>query len=276
MPRCVVAIPVGPSAVEADRARDAIASVRAHEPDVAAVVVVDDGGPGDRAFDGSVVLPNPRRGRGYGTLGGTCAATLAALAWAREHVPGAWVLRLDTDALVIGPFAAAVEEAFAADPEVGVLGSCHRTCNGEPRDVSAWARDVRRHARLVWSWRRLQLGPRRARMLVRRALDAGYQPGAHCIAAGCAISPHLIAAMDLDPEPWIDSRLGDDVLLGIAAAAHGFALRDLHAVFGLRHVGLPDAPQRLVDRGFAIVHSVKNDPAHAEADVRAFFAARRP
>jgi hypothetical protein len=275
VPRCVVAIPVGPSAIEAERARDAIASARAHEPAVEAVVVVDDGGPGDRSFDGCVVLPNPRRGRGYGTLGGTCAATFTALAWARDHAPGAWVLRLDTDALVIGPFAAAVDAAFADDPHAGVLGSCHRTCNGEARDVSAWASEARRHARVVWTWRRLQLGPSRARALVQRALAAGYQPGTHCIAAGCAIAPGLIGAMDLDPEPWIRSRLGDDVLLGLAAAAHGFALRDLHAVFGLHHVGLPDAPQRLVDRGFAVVHSVKNDPAHAEADVRAFFAARR-
>jgi hypothetical protein len=64
-------------------------------------------------------------------------------------------------------------------------------------------------------------------------------------------------------------------MLGVQARALGLELRDLHAVFGLRHVGLPDTPQRLADRGFALIHSVRNDPAHDESEVRAFFAARR-
>jgi hypothetical protein len=41
------------------------------------------------------------------------------------------------------------------------------------------------------------------------------------------------------------------------------------------HRGLPDTPQRLLDREFAIIHSVKNDPALAEDEIRAFFAAAR-
>ena len=53
---------------------------------------------------------------------------------------------------------------------------------------------------------------------------------------------------------------GDDMMLGIEARALGLALRDLHAVFGLKHVGLADTPQGLADRGFAIVHSRQERP----------------
>jgi hypothetical protein len=249
------------------------------------VILVDDA-PAGRAWPAEVaVVPNPRRGRGIGTLGGTCTATLTALAWAHAHSPGAWVMRLDTDALVIGPFVDAVEAAWR--PGDGVLGSCHRTCNGERRDVSTWEGWVRGHAHLVWLWRH---PPRRLRYVqpsipqvrraVREALANGYTPGEHCIAAGCAISAAMIAGIAArgwldDPRRWLNTLLGDDIMLGIMARALRLELRDLHAVFGLKHVGLADTPQRLVERGFAVVHSVKNDPRYGEEDIRAFFAARR-
>jgi hypothetical protein len=115
---------------------------------------------------------------------------------------------------------------------------------------------------------------------VREALANGYTPGEHCIAAGCAISPALVAGMASrgwldEPRRWLDTLLGDDIMLGIQARALGLDLRDLHSVFGLKHIGLADTPERLVERGFAVVHSVKNDPRFGEADIRAFFAARR-
>jgi hypothetical protein len=282
---CVVAIPVGPAEADVGRTHDLLAALRAHEPRVQRVVLVDDAATG-RAWPADVsVVPNPRNGRGIGTLGGTCTATLAGLAWAHENARGAWVLRLDTDALVIGPFVEAVAGAW--QPGDGVLGSCHRTCNGETRDISSWNSWVRRHTHHVWLWRH---PPRRLRYVqpsipvvrraVREALANGYTPGEHCMAAGCAVSAELIeaiAARDwLDhPRLWLNTLLGDDIMLGIMARALGFELRDLHSVFGLKHVGLADTPDRLVERGFAIVHSVKNDSRYGEADIRAFFAARR-
>jgi hypothetical protein len=65
------------------------------------------------------------------------------------------------------------------------------------------------------------------------------------------------------------------MVLGAMARACGLALRDLPAVFGLKHVGLADTPPRLLDRGFGVVHSTKNDPAWDEAAIRGFFAAAR-
>lgn len=293
MPGPVVVIPVAAGSADGARVDDLLAALAAHEPRVADVLIVDDQMP-PRCWPGSdsgvghprvTVVPNPRRGRGIPTLGGTTAATLTGLAWAHAHRPGAWVLRLDADALVIGPFTEAIQAALR--PDDGILGSCHRTCNGDVRDVRAIGAEVRRHTRAVWCWRRPPRRPwwvrpadRHVRSVLRQARAAGYRPGEHCIAAGCAISAPLIAALHgrgwlADPRRWLHARLGDDMVLGAMSRACGLALRDLHGVFGVMHRGVADNPAALRDRGFAIIHSLKNDPTWSEPQIRAFFAAAR-
>ncbi|MCW2957694.1 MAG: hypothetical protein JWP18_497, partial [Solirubrobacterales bacterium] len=157
MPGSVVLIPVAAGTVDGARVDDLLDALAAHEPLVRDVVIVDDEQP-VRAFSHPSlhvdVIANPRRGRGIPTLGGTTAATLCGLVWVARERPGAWVLRLDADALVIGPFVRAVEAALAGAPDAGLLGSCHLTCNGDVRDVRAIGAEVRRHARPVWAWRR--------------------------------------------------------------------------------------------------------------------------
>jgi hypothetical protein len=295
VPPFVVAIPVAAGPVDHARVTDLLAALAAHEPRATDVLIVDDEGgrrpaprtwaPPAAGWPAPTVIANPRRGRGIPSLGGTAAATLAALAWCHAARPGAWVLRLDADALVIGPFADAVEAAMG--PGDGILGSCHRTCNGDVRDVRHIGAEVARHRRAVWRWRRPPRRPwwvrpadRHVRDVLAQAARAGYVPGEHCIAAGCAVSPALSAALAArgwlaDPTRWLGARLGDDMVLGAMARACGLALRDLPAVFGLAHRGLPDTPAGLQARGFAIIHSVKNDPAASEEQVRAFFASAR-
>jgi hypothetical protein len=291
VPGSVVVIPAAAGAVDGARVADLLVALAAHEPRATDVVIVDDERP-ERSWSAAApgrqrvtVIPNPRLGRGIPTLGGTTAATLAGLAWAHAHRPGAWVLRLDADALVIGPFVEALQKALR--PGDGILGSCHRTCNGDARDVRAIATEVRRHTRPVWGWRRPPRRPwwvrpadRHIRSVLLQARAAGYRPGEHCLAAGCAISAPLIAALHArgwlrDPRRWLHARLGDDMVLGAMSRACGLALRDLHDVFGVTHRGLADSPSALRARGFAIIHSVKNDPAWSEEEVRAFFAAAR-
>lgn len=279
-----VLIPAGPGRVERERTHDLLDALATHEPRLLRdVVVVDDDRRPRAAFPLSVdVIANPRAGRGIGTLGGTVAATLAGLAHLHAVARGAWVLRLDTDALVIGPVAERVEAAWR--PRDGILGSCTRTPGGAPRDLRACARAVRRHELPVWAWRH---PPRRpwwlrpadpfVRGVLRSARRAGYAPGEHCIAAGCALSAPLVAALAgrgwlARPERWLGARLGDDLVLGAMARACGLALRDLHAVFGVTHVGLAGTPEELRARGYGVVHSTKNDPRLSEAEIRAQFA----
>ena len=286
MGSAAVLVPAGPGRAELERALDLLDALACFEPGLRDVVVVDDDRRARGAWPSRVdVIANPRAGRGIGTLGGTVAGTLAGLARLHRVAPGAWVLRLDADALVIGPVMARVEAAWR--PGDGILGSCSATCNGEPRDVRGWSREVRRHGRPVWAWRR---PPRRpwlvrpadpfVRSVLAQARAAGYAPGEHCVAAGCALSAALVGALAARgwlkrPERWLGARLGDDIVLGAMSRACGLGLRDCHAVFGVKHVGLADTPPRLLERGFAVVHSTKNDPCVDESAIRSFFAAAR-
>lgn len=265
----VVVIPAGPGEAQLGRVADLVAAIARHEPRAPAAILVVDDEPPRRFVDGTVVIPNPRRGRGIGTLGGTCAATFAGLAWAHANHPGAWVLRLDTDADIIGPYAQRVEERL--QPDDGILGSCHVTCNGERRDVSRIGREVWRHSMPVWAFRRpprwkwagrVRPADSRTRGIIRAAMRSGYAPGEHCIAAGSAITPALINAAATrgwlkHPARYINQRLGDDMLLGAMCRAAGLQLRDATDIFGIAHRGLPDTRANLKARGFAVIHSVK-------------------
>jgi hypothetical protein len=115
---------------------------------------------------------------------------------------------------------------------------------------------------------------------IRAALAAGYLPGRHCLGGSYVTSAQMISAMAQAgmfdaPLRWLHTRIGDDVMMAVRAAALGFSLNELHRVFGMMHVGLPDSPQRLHERGFSIIHSVRNDPRWNEADIRAYFRAVR-
>jgi hypothetical protein len=97
------------------------------------------------------------------------------------------------------------------------------------------------------------------------------------MAAGCLITAELIEAIALRgwlerPDRWLRTFFGDDVLLGAMAQAVGLSLVDDHEVFGLKHQGLLDTPERLVQRGFGVIHAVKGE---GEQDARAYFRQRR-
>jgi hypothetical protein len=270
-----VVIPVGPGPQERARLVDLLEALGTYMPGASAVLVADV--PENVHGLGAEVIPNPRRGEGVGILGGLCAATLAGLRWAHER-DAPWALRLDTDALVVGQLDLDFEDG------VGVVGSCFHTCDGDPRDFGPWTRQVRKLARPVWTWLR---PPLRGRFVMRadpairdaaqRALATDYIPGQHCLGGGYAVSRPLLDALDREgwlhhERRWLRTRLGEDVMVGLLAAALGFGLRDDPRGFGLRYRGLPDAPERLARRGFAVVHSVKGDDEDA---VRAYFAEQR-
>jgi hypothetical protein len=290
----VIVMPVGPGDEDAERAVDSVAAALAWEPQVARVVLVDDStadrGLAERIGDPRVVaLRNPRRGFGQGVLAGTCTGMLLALRWIADDSPGSPVLRLDTDALVIGPFADRLREALAAHPEAGIVGRDNVGSVGDWRRATAkMAMPVRVYRRPPIRGQRIEqaLTGRAAgvRRLVKRARRNGYGDGHHVLAAAFAIRPELVARMAADgilddPFAWLTVPVVDDVM--ITVAAHALGMPHVHhegpgTVFALRHVGLPEPPAALVEHGYAIVHCVKNDPHLTEAEIRAFFRDRRP
>ena len=289
-----VLIPVGPGDEELDRLTDTLESLIAHEPaDRVRLVLVDDA-PRPRPLAEHAPLPNVEVIRTplweQGTpdpmsamVAGTCEGMRALAA-----TDVAFALKLDTDALVIAPFADKLQAVFEAEPDVGVAGSYDRTCTGAARDFSFWERELRLNrlplqvlrikGRRKPAWKP-RTDRRRAAALERRAAASGYRRGEHCQGGSYAVARSMLDHGDLfDFRPWIGGRVGEDVVIGLLCRAAGLRLRGLvgeREPFGLGHIGLPGDPDWLAERGHSIVHSLKDTDTRRESDLRAHFRARR-
>jgi hypothetical protein len=296
--RFALALAVGPAPVELERTADLIDSLCAFEPGPWYFVMVDDGAEDrrlDRAFRfpadcTAVSLPHGRRGRDvrYRRSKGICAAVLEAFAWIARHAPDArFTMKLDTDALVIGPFAEKIAGVLATNPDVGMLGAYDRTPNGGTREF-VHARTVRDLLGPRGLLRRFvsRDGPRGAgviRQHIAAALARGYRLGEHCLGGAYGVPAELLrrmlAAGYLDgADLWRNVDCPEDVMVGMYTRAVGLRLMnfvDAGQVFGVSYRGLPDAPERLLDRGYSVIHSVKSWQKLKEANVRAFYRRRR-
>lgn len=302
MDRIVLLMSVGPGPLELERLRDFLPAIFHWEPAVRSVVFIDDAlEPRGlaTAFDlpiGVVChsIPHPRQGAGSGVWGGLVEGILLGLGWIALHEPSsAMVLKIDTDALVIGPFADKATAFLQANPAVGLLGLHDRHCSGEPRSFAPWNRAVMNHALPVGTRRTAANGRRlrwqlfnafgTQRRIVLRARAHGYLWGEHCLGGAYLVRGQTVR--DLHAQGllrharfWRDSAIGEDVVVGLYVRAAGWAMQGFAApreVFGIAYVGLPFPLRKLEARGYSIIHSVKNDAHESEADIRRYFQARR-
>jgi hypothetical protein len=94
---------------------------------------------------------------------------LAALSYLQNKPNLRFVVKLDTEALVIGPFSDKIRVALT-DPNVGMIGSY------EGRDWTAWGKKVVKMRGFgLWGTRTV------LRSHINAALKNGYDPGDHCL-----------------------------------------------------------------------------------------------
>jgi hypothetical protein len=244
------------------------------------------------------------------------AGVLSGLAWVQANANVDFVLKLDLDALVIAPFHHAVSGFLDTHRNAGVIGcigeTCDRTHERYLRVLSL--RSFFRRAMSVANAVRLTGAASIARLVRRspRPLIAGYSIDVlleqydaftslrpelssavsnglsshrYCQGGAYAIAPRMLDRMAIEgyferTESWCAlPYFGEDTVTAMYAYAVGLEVLDFSdagQVFGLSYNGLPFAPDELVVRGYALTHSVKSDPRFTEAEIRAFFAARRP
>jgi hypothetical protein len=285
-----VLIPVGPAPRELDRLRDTLESVQAFEDSRQIhLVLVDDGvesrdlGVPAARWGSLDFIRNPGLGRSVGAYGSMVAGTLNGLRTVAARKPD-FVLKLDTDALVIGRVLPGLKTAFA-DSRVGLVGSYTHTCIGDRRDWSGWVPVLRRaeHALSLGPGPRLTYRRRRSRHWVRHVLSEargnGYELGAHALGGAYAVGPGLLERTDLlEWQPWLGTGLGEDVVVGALTFAAGLTIRGLTGrgePFGLAWQGLPLPPAELIANGHSVVHSVKDQPLGDEQSIRGYFRSAR-
>jgi hypothetical protein len=296
-----VAVCVGPKPEEVDRLIDLADSLSAYERGPGYFVMVDDAD-APRRLDRLVKLPatikpisldHPRHGKQftYKVGKGICSAVMQSMLWIQQNTDANYVVKVDTDSLFIGSFSARLGELFEEDHDVGIVGAYTRTPSGTPRDFSHHAGALTRLMRPGFSIRhplrslrdRSRPHVKLLRKLVRQAAKHGYQLGEHCLGGGYAVSRGLLdrlvdQGLAQQYETWMPADVAEDAMMGLHCRAVGMTMRnsvDAGEVFGVRYIGLADAPAKLAERGYAVIHAVKNDPQISEVDVRKFFATRR-
>jgi hypothetical protein len=277
--RIAVVIPAGPG----DDIADTLASVLRYTDSSRIVVIVDDTSSASAVHpeltsDVMIIRARPAR---PGTQGGLWLKTAPAYRWIlRRYQPGI-VLRLDADAVILGPgLEAAAEQAFRRDPGVGLLGAYRVGPDGGSRDFLPAARRLRaeigppglRHPKL-----RAGL-----RGYVRLARHYGYVDGEHVL--GCAFLLRAEAIRDIHgsggfSQSWLEeSRLGDDQIMALMTVAAGYKLGDFGGPadpLALKWKGLPAHPAELLARGKLVTHSVRSWGDLTERQIRHTFAAAR-
>jgi hypothetical protein len=297
-----IAVAVGPDPKELDRIADLVASVRAYETHPCLLVMVNDA-PARRSLGDHFEVPpgwmivqpqHPRqehseraakaqRGKGI------CAAILQALRTIADHGQDVrFVLKMDTDALVIAPFYDKLIAAIEQHPDAGMIGAHDHTPSGTVRDISKNATTVQglyQPASFVERVRNLFSSDEGAKISrhISAALRNGYRFGEHCLGGAYAVSGEMLRRLKAagyldDPSLWLPIDCPEDVMVGIYTKAVGCDFLSFVAenqVFGVRHKGLDDTPQRLVERGYSVIHAVKNDTQFTEEQIREFFRKRR-
>jgi hypothetical protein len=275
---------VGPSDADPARLPDQLESLRV-EPAIRTLVLVNDSplqrnlvAPLDTGDLRVVQLAHPVRGDGVAVYDRIAAATLLGLRWIADNTRADVAMKIDTDALVIAPFAHKLTAATAADASIGLLGSYDRDCEGNARDFGSWVVPCQRLGNTVQRRGLAFAGRgRRVRDIVRDARKQGYGWGEHALGCAIAIPRPTLDAMrrDLDdPCLFVGTGLCDDPVVGILVRRAGFRMANdtgEGGTFAVKWSGLADTPQRLLERGYSIVHSVKNDEALVEAEIRAYY-----
>ena len=286
-------VPVGPGQREVERLRDTLDSLRAFEDsrEVNLVLVDDSEAPRDLAGAGgewasSDVVRTPLWRDGtpdpYSAM---VAGTIEGMRAAARHQPE-FLLKLDTDALVIAPLADKLRRAFAEDG-VGLVGSYTHTCTGARRD---WSRSK---TRLRGATRPVARGPgltlrlraqdaRAVSRLLDRATDPGIPVGGPL--AWVAPTPRGSRITESCGPARVEALGGNvggcgGVMLGVLAHAGGLRIRgdvDPGGTFALAWQNLPLPPERLIEGGYSVVHSVRGPRYGDELQLRAWFRSHRP
>lgn len=273
-----IVIPAGPR----DDLVDTLDSVLCHVRAPRTIVVVDDSGGRYLGLDdGADVRVVPAPAGAPGGQGGLwvkiCHGYRTLLDTAAMDV----VIRLDADALMLGPgLADAAAERFAAEPDLGLLGSRRVDSRGQVRDWSWAARAVRRETGpLGWYRPRVRTA---LRPILARARANGYQDGEHplggCYVHSGAAARALAEQGLLDLPALAGSGLGEDMLAAVSTYAAGFRVgefgRPEHPM-ALRWKGLPASPQDLLSRGKLVTHSVRSWDDLPEEEIRRIFRDHR-
>jgi hypothetical protein len=227
-----------------------------------------------------VVLSNIRAQTGIGHLGGLFVGIMHGLQWIAENTCAAFVLKMDTDSLVIRPFSETIYRELRESENIGQIGTVGRTCNRRDRTYGFEKKYVSPLIRFRHHWAQSSdEGTSRLANLLSAAMRNGYYSMQYCQGGAYAVSTKMLCELKArhhfeDCHPWKNVPVGEDVIMGMYTYSLGLRLLDRsepNQPFGLHWRGLPFPPDQLSAEKYAIVHSLKNNESHTEEELAEYF-----
>jgi hypothetical protein len=303
-PLFAVIVPVGPGRIETARLVDLLDSLHCYEGRASCrIYLLEDGADlrpilaENREAHSFQVVSNPRKGRGDAWAGRLTVGILTAYKRVLDDgTPFDFLLRLDTDALVIGPFSDSIHQILQQSPSVGVIGSVRYSREPERvrQDTAQLAKAIDKLTQPFTLWRRTPAGrpflqtallpsSRMIRNIILQARSCGYRVGYQCCGGALALPLRTLSAFKAagflqHRTAWLRTPLPDDFVLALMVKACGLEIKDCSdpgQPFAVRYQGLPDSPENLANAGYAIIHSVKDRGDLTEDSIRTFFRRRR-
>jgi hypothetical protein len=279
----VAVVPVGPG-TNFQFVRDTIESFYHYTSATNKVLVLDDSQEGigeliKQQFSGADVLSTRKPS---GTLGGLYVSLSHAFRYALEHYDFKLILKLDTDALLIGN----APEKDALDlvkehPLTAVAGQYPLDYDGNPWDIG-FPRDRILNGTTTWKGIKRPFANLILRRLHRQALKNGYRTGESVFGGSYYVTKAFIQKLHdkgLLPDYRIRTlNLGEDHLFGLLAKTVGMELRSLSGKgqpFACAWKGLPASPEQLWEEGRKVIHSTRKWEALNETEVRDYFRGKR-
>lgn len=272
--KMVVVVPAGPKDDVADTLRSVL-----HYADPELIVVIDDTQGRGIGLKHPKLVEIPPVAATHRDLGGLWVNLSTAFRYAVEHTEFDLLLRLDADALLLGPgIAEAAGDRFHRFPDIGALGAYRISPDGGLRD---WA--PARKALLIELWLRgVRYPSMRRKLRELMAASPHYIRGEHALGGAVLYRGDAVREMYrrglLDSPEFAHSILGEDFIFGLVTVAAGYRTGDFSGPedpLALRWKGLPAAPQELLAKGKLVTHSVRFWADMPEAEIREYFAAAR-
>lgn len=279
----ILVMPIGPSS-SCEFISDSISSFIYYTRSGYKIILADDSHQGIGAevaatIPGCDVIVSKNR---LGGWAGLYINLSLAFSHAVQHYRFKALLKLDTDALVIGP--APEKEALeliTANPKMGIAGQYPNDYFGNPWDIE-WPRRRILNGTRTWKFLRRPFANWTLIKLYSMALKNGYRTGESVFGGAYFMSESFLiqlhASRLLPLKKFRSLNLGEDHLFSLLAKATGFELGSLSAKgmpFGCAWKGLPVSPEELAGDNKKIIHSVRYWNNMTEKDIRAYFSAKR-
>lgn len=288
----VVVISVGPN-TNVDFLKDTVDSAKFYINLPYVLIIIEDFG----TEIGSSLLANYPflkilKSPGNSGLDGGLYVTLSqAYDFAFENYDFKVLLKLDTDALVIGE--SPEKDAicyFEKHPDIGQLGSYKFDCNDDKRDYTYPKNIIKKETdfkRIFRNRSPIKIYQNLVicitmRKILKDAIKNGYEYGEHCLGGGYFISypcvQRLIKQKRLQIGEFRKSKLGEDHIFGLLIRSVGFRIGDFATgtyPIGMRHRGLPCSPSKLIQHQKKLVHSTRFWENMDEEEIRIFFKKHR-